>query len=562
MRDHDNHHRADGFEALEPRVLFNGDISILPLGDSITASSGSNLSYRYYLWERLLDAGVDFDYIGTESTNRGSTPNWPSHLGQQFDRNHEGHSGFRVDQINDALPGYLSNYTPDIALVHLGTNDFLQSQSAASTINEMRTTISLLRADNPDVTIFISQIIPLDRAQGGLVDEFNAMLPALVSELSTLQSRIYVVDQNTGFDVDTDTYDGIHPDQSGEQLMALRFYEALDAFFATSPTFNSAPTANAGPNQTVTDSNNDGSVTFSLDASGSSDGDGSIVSYVWRINGVTVGTGINPSITLAPGTHYAVLTVTDDDGATDSDAVTLNAVASNPPAGNTAPTVNAGPDRTSVTSNGRVTLAGSVGDADGDNLTSVWSVVSAPGSVNFDNINSPTSQVTLTGEGTYVLRLTTTDGQASRSDNVSITIVSPDSPPPGGGGGGSNTAPVVNAGPDRVSYTSNGRVTLAGSVSDVDGDNLSTQWSVVSAPGTVSFADSTSPTSQATLTGDGVYVLRLTVSDGTVTRTDDVEISINPVTPPGGGGGSNTAPSVSAGPDRVSVTSNGRVTLA
>ncbi|MFI4862251.1 MAG: PKD domain-containing protein, partial [Phycisphaerales bacterium JB063] len=229
---------------------------------------------------------------------------------------------------------------------------------------------------------------------------------------------------------------------------------------------------------------------------------------------------------------------------------------------NTAPVVNAGPDRVSYTSNGRVTLAGSVSDADGDNLSTQWSVVSAPGTVSFADSTSPTSQATLTGDGVYVLRLTVSDGTVTRTDDVEISINPVTPPGGGGGGGGSNTAPVVNAGPDRVSYTSNGRVTLAGSVSDADGDNLSTQWSVVSAPGSVSFADSTSPTSQATLTGDGVYVLRLTVSDGTVTRTDDVEISINPVTPPGGGGGSNTAPSVSAGPDRVSVTSNGRVTLA
>ncbi|MEM9414674.1 MAG: PKD domain-containing protein [Planctomycetota bacterium] len=563
MRDGNQTHRADGFEALEPRVLFNGDISILPLGDSITASSGSNLSYRYYLWERLVNDGVDFDFVGTQDTNRGSTPSWPSVGGQSFDRDHEGHSGRRVDQINGDLPDYLSNYTPDIALVHLGTNDIIQGQSASSTAQELRTTIALLRQDNPDVTILLSQIIPLDRTHGERIDQLNALLPGIVNDLSTSRSRIVLVDQNTGFDVNADTYDGIHPDRSGEERMALRFYEALDGFLDSGPSSNSNPNANAGPDQTLTDSNNNGTVTFRLDGSASQDPDGSIASYVWRVNGATVGTGVRPSVSLGIGTHTVVLTVTDNNGATNTDSVTLRALEpATPPPSNTAPSVNAGPDRTSITSNGRATLAGSVSDADGDSLSTSWSVVSAPGSVSFANASSPTSQVTLTGDGTYVLRLTASDGQSTRSDDVSITIVSPGSQPPSGGG--SNTAPSVNAGPDRVSFTSNGRVTLAGSASDADGDNLTTTWSVVSAPGSVVFANRNSPTSQATLTGDGVYVLRLTASDGTTSRSDDVEISINPASPPpgGGGGGSNTSPTVNAGPDRVSFTSNGRVTLA
>ncbi|XAL98750.1 PKD domain-containing protein [Phycisphaeraceae bacterium D3-23] len=566
MRDRNDTRRADGFEALEPRVLFNGDISILPLGDSITASSGSNFSYRYYLWERLVNDGVDFDFVGNEDTNRGSTPNWPSVNGQSFDRDHEGHSGHRVDRINDKLPGFLSHYTPDIALVHLGTNDIIQGQSASSTADELRTTIALLRQDNPDVTILLSQIIPLDRTHGERVDELNALLPGIVNDLSTGQSQIVLVDQNTGFDVDDDTYDGIHPDRSGEELMALRFYEALDGFLDSAPSQNSRPNANAGADQTLTDSNNNGTVTFRLDGGSSSDSDGSIASYVWRINGSTVGTGARPSVSVGIGTHSVQLTVTDNNGSTDTDTVTLRALAPTaPPQNNTAPSVNAGPDRTSVTSNGRVTLSGSVSDADGDNLSTSWSVVSAPGSVSFANASSPTTQATLTGEGTYVLRLTANDGQSSRSDNVEITIISPTSPPGGGGGGSSNNAPSVNAGPDRVSFTSNGRVTLAGSASDPDADNLSTTWSVVSAPGTVVFADANDPRSQATLIGDGVYVLRLTASDGTTSRSNDVEISINPSSPPSGGGGggsSNSSPQVNAGPDRVSYTSNGRVTLA
>lgn len=571
MRDLLTTYRADGFEPLEPRVLFNGDLSILPLGDSITASSSSYLSYRYYLWTQLVNAGVDFDFIGTQDTNRGNTPNWPDFAGQQFDRDHEGHSGRRVDQINQTLPGWLGGYTPDIALVHLGTNDLLQGQSASSTADELRTTIAQLRQDNPNVTIFLAQILPTDRVSDSTIDDFNNRVANLANELSTSQSQIIVVDQNTGFSINNDLRDGVHPDTSGEQKMADRFYAALSDFLDQAPTPpppapNIVPTANAGPDQTRTDTNGDGQASISLNGGSSNDPDGSITSYTWRLNGSTIATGANPSVNLGLGTHTITLTVTDDDGASDTDTVriTLNAQPAPTPPANSAPDVNAGPDRTYVTSNGRVTLAGSASD-DGA-FTASWSVVSAPGTVSFANANSPTSQVTLTGYGTYTLRLTASDGTNTTTDDVRLTISPPGgtpapapTPTPNPPG---NSAPVVNAGPDRTYITSNGRVTLAGQATD-DGA-LTTGWSIVSAPGSVAFANASSPTSQVTLTGYGTYTLRLTANDGTTSRSDDVRLTISapgtapaPVpTPP-----TNNPPQVNAGPDRTYYTNNGRLSL-
>ena len=134
--------------------------------------------------------------------------------------------------------------------------------------------------------------------------------------------------------------------------------------------------------------------------------------------------------------------------------------------------------------------------------------------------SAPTTQATLSGDGIFILRLTVSDGTETRTDDVEISIN------PTTGGGGSNIAPQVNAGPDRVSVTSNGRVTLAGSASDADGDNITTFWSVISAPGNVTFVDADAPTTQATLHSEGVYILRLTASDGQFTSTSDVSITI------------------------------------
>jgi hypothetical protein len=83
---------------------------------------------------------------------------------------------------------------------------------------------------------------------------------------------------------------------------------------------NVPPTAYAGLDQTLTDSDESGSESVTLDGSASSDSDGSIVSYVWTLDGVEIATGATPTVDLAVGVHTITLTVTGD-GATGSDEV-------------------------------------------------------------------------------------------------------------------------------------------------------------------------------------------------------------------------------------------------
>jgi thermitase len=95
---------------------------------------------------------------------------------------------------------------------------------------------------------------------------------------------------------------------------------------------NQAPTANAGVDQTLTDSDGNGSENVTLNATGSSDSDGSIVSYQWTRGGAPVASGASPTISLPVGTHTLTLTVTDDDGAAATDTVVITILQASPAA--------------------------------------------------------------------------------------------------------------------------------------------------------------------------------------------------------------------------------------
>ncbi|HBA88143.1 MAG TPA: hypothetical protein DCZ75_09220 [Geobacter sp.] len=98
-------------------------------------------------------------------------------------------------------------------------------------------------------------------------------------------------------------------------------------------TGNQPPVANAGVDQSVTDSDGNGSQSVTLNGSASSDPDGTISSYVWKEGTTQIATGATPAVTLAVGTHTITLTVTDNAGATATDTVvaTVNAAGGGTP---------------------------------------------------------------------------------------------------------------------------------------------------------------------------------------------------------------------------------------
>ncbi|HKK61266.1 MAG TPA: T9SS type A sorting domain-containing protein [Bacteroidales bacterium] len=85
-------------------------------------------------------------------------------------------------------------------------------------------------------------------------------------------------------------------------------------------------TAYAGTDQTIGDAGNDGVENVVLDASGSNDPRGTITSYVWSENGEEIATGVKPSVDLSLGVHNITLSVTNDNGQTETDEVVITII--------------------------------------------------------------------------------------------------------------------------------------------------------------------------------------------------------------------------------------------
>jgi cellulase/cellobiase CelA1 len=105
-----------------------------------------------------------------------------------------------------------------------------------------------MRVENPSVKIIVAQIIPMSAAAcvtcPADIVEFNSALPAWAATLTTAQSPIVLVDQWTGYDAVADSVDGVHPNNTGFQKMADRWYPALAHVLSgvTPPPPSSSPT--------------------------------------------------------------------------------------------------------------------------------------------------------------------------------------------------------------------------------------------------------------------------------------------------------------------------------
>ena len=194
----------------------NGGVRIMPLGASITDGFNVPGGYRIKMWEQLTAAGYKIDFVGSGS-------NGPASLG---DHDHEGHSGWRIDQIDANIVAWLRTYAPRTILIHLGTNDVNQNYDLPNAPARMSALIDKIQANAPTTEIFLATLVPeSDPALEEKIQAFNAALPGVVAQKGPLT---HLVDMHAVVS-QSDLADGTHPTAAGYDKMGVRWVSALQA---------------------------------------------------------------------------------------------------------------------------------------------------------------------------------------------------------------------------------------------------------------------------------------------------------------------------------------------
>jgi lysophospholipase L1-like esterase/PKD repeat protein len=296
---------------------------------------------------------------------------------------------------------------------------------------------------------------------------------------------------------------------------------------------NQVPVANAGTDMALTYPVN----SIQLNGSLSVDNDGNIAAYRWKkVSGpaayaIDDSTIVNPMVgVFSPGVYIIELMVTDNEGATDRDSVTI--ITPFPPIANAGSPVTIALPKDSV-------LLSSTGSSDPDGVITGyhWTKIAGSDNYSFEDSLVASARVRALSVGVYTFELTVTDNSGmTGKDSVTVTVL----PVP-------NQLPVANAGIDiTLDYPGNS-TPLDGSLSvDNDGNIASYRWKKITGPVAYTINDSTIVNPTISGLTPGTYTIELLVTDNEgATGKDSVKIIVG--SPP------NQLPVANAGADRYLV---------
>jgi acyl-CoA thioesterase I len=222
----ETHLRRAGIAVLAAALstpAFGATTRILCIGDSITQGGRKDRdesTYRVPLQAMLINARIDYDFVGTRRAGLDADAAWPA----WFDPDHEGYYGATTAEVRDRLQAHLRALPkPDVALVALGTNDHRHSF-----VEPLESIVGLLRAKNPRVTILVGQTA----FDGWTARWQHFQVSRMAARLDTGRSPVITVDLQDGWEPDpkkqgADTYDWVHPNRKGQHTMARRWFVAM-----------------------------------------------------------------------------------------------------------------------------------------------------------------------------------------------------------------------------------------------------------------------------------------------------------------------------------------------
>jgi lysophospholipase L1-like esterase len=196
---------------------------ILPVGDSITEGGATFANYRAPLLQKWREAKASVRYVGSRQS---ASPFGPLA--------HEGYGGKNSRFLLDTVPAQLTKHPADIVLLHACHNHFAEQKPTAGILADHEAMIAAFRKINPEIRIYVARPI-----SSGKLPKYS-YLPALGDALEKMAKRLHtekqpviLVDQTTGFDPHADTIaDLVHPNASGAEKMAQRWWEALKPLVA------------------------------------------------------------------------------------------------------------------------------------------------------------------------------------------------------------------------------------------------------------------------------------------------------------------------------------------
>ncbi|MFG2474047.1 SGNH/GDSL hydrolase family protein [Streptomyces fagopyri] len=211
-------------------------LRFMPVGDSQTIGSAGEHTWRYRMWQHLRTTyRGPFRIVGPRETlydKATESPDSYEYAEPDFPRAHLAGWGEGWIHMVPLIQEAVRAHRADVLLVSLGLIDLGFYTNAEQTAENARAFVAEARAANPRIRMAVLPVIPNVRAQSdapfaAAVTSFNDLLAKAVADLDEPRSPLLLVSPPSGYDIHLDTYDGTHPNESGEHRIAEAFAEAM-----------------------------------------------------------------------------------------------------------------------------------------------------------------------------------------------------------------------------------------------------------------------------------------------------------------------------------------------
>ena len=191
---------------------------VMPLGDSLTHGYNIPGGYRSDLWSLITADGRSVDFVGSLDDGPASLP----------DREHEGHPGWRIDDLSSEVVRWLTAAQPDIVLLMIGTNDIVQDYDRAAAPDRLSALIDRVTDTQPRTQVVVASIPRLGWPPAAdWVRAYNVAIPSIIDAKVADGKRVSYADVHsaiTAGDLDADL---VHLNASGDSKVAAVWYAAI-----------------------------------------------------------------------------------------------------------------------------------------------------------------------------------------------------------------------------------------------------------------------------------------------------------------------------------------------
>ena len=196
-------------------------LRIMPLGTSSTVGAGSlaTAGFRGPLEALLARDGIVFDMVGSQHSGPSSLP----------DRDHEGHGGKVMAQLQPFIGGWVHAQRPDVVLLQMGTNDLNTGVSAVTTARRLDTVMATIHLVAPSAYVIVAGVWAPLRTHLPARAKYARLAGAVVARHRAAGEPATFVDTSALLGPG-DLFDGLHPDAAGYRKIAAMWDREIESW--------------------------------------------------------------------------------------------------------------------------------------------------------------------------------------------------------------------------------------------------------------------------------------------------------------------------------------------